>query len=192
MLPHLDRLLGFATRRTADVQDAEDALQDMCVRAWSAFDELRDATRVRPWLFRILRTVLSDTLVRSGRRQRLVPISRLEDVHESLVSSDKEGVFLEVVARIDAEMLVIALAAIPEDFAVAVELHDIEGFKYQEIADMLDLPVGTVMSRISRGRRLLAGVIAENRAAWSLGAGNSTVGSARAAQAIDASRRKGS
>ncbi len=140
------------------------------MRAWLAFDELRDPSRVRPWLFRILRTVLSDSLTRSGRRARLVPMSRLEDVHEALVASEGDSVFAEVVGRIDTEMLQEALDAIPDDFAAPVELHDIDGFKYQEIADILQVPLGTVMSRISRGRRLLAGVIVENRARWALGA----------------------
>ena len=76
VMPHLDRLLGFASRRTAAIGDAEDAIQDMCMRAWLAFDELRDSARVRPWLYRILRTVLSDALERSGRRSRLVQIGR--------------------------------------------------------------------------------------------------------------------
>lgn len=169
VMPHLDRLLGFAVRRTSDMSDAEDAIQDMCVRAWTAFDTLRDSTRARPWLFRILRTVLSDGLARSDRRHRLIPITRLEDVHETLVSGERDELFLQVVARIDAEILEAALRGIPEDFAIAVELHDIDGFKYQEIADILEVPIGTVMSRISRGRRLLAGVITENRALWALG-----------------------
>lgn len=167
--PHLDRLLGFAARRTVSFSDAEDAVQDMCVRAWSAFDELRDPARVRPWLFSILRSVLSDTFDRTGRRSRLVPLSRLEDVHEQFVSTDSDIVFSEVVARLDEEMLRMALDAIPEDFASAVELHDIEGFKYHEIADIVGVPIGTVMSRISRGRRLLAGVIMERRQQWALG-----------------------
>lgn len=169
VMPHLDRLLGFASRRTAAIGDAEDAIQDMCMRAWLAFDELRDSARVRPWLYRILRTVLSDALERSGRRSRLVPMSRLDDVHESLVAGEADALFGEVVARIDAEMLQVALDSIPEDFAAAVELHDVDGFKYQEIAEIVGVPIGTVMSRISRGRRLLAAVIVENRSAWALG-----------------------
>jgi RNA polymerase sigma-70 factor, ECF subfamily len=169
VMPHLDRLLGFASRRTPSISDAEDAIQEMSIRAWLAFDELRDATRVRPWLFRILRTVLSDSLERSSRRSRLVPMSRLDDVHEDLVAGEADAVFTEVAARLDGEMLRAALLAIPEDFAAAVELHDIDGFKYHEIAEIVSVPIGTVMSRISRGRRLLAAVILENRSEWALG-----------------------
>lgn len=169
VLPHLDRLLGFAARRTLELGDAEDAVQEMCMRAWVAFDDLLEPSSVRPWLFRILRTVLSDAFERRSRRQRLIPMSRLEDVHEDLVAGEHDVVFAEVTARLDAEMLQAALDAIPEDFAVSVELHDIEGFKYHEIADVLGIPMGTVMSRISRGRRMLAGVITEHRHRWALG-----------------------
>lgn len=192
VLPHLDRLLGFAARRTPELGDAEDAIQDMCMRAWLAFDDLQDAARVRQWLFRILRTVLSDSLERSGRRHRLVPMTRLEDVHEELVAGERDAVFSEVVARMDAEMLQSALAAIPEDFAAAVELHDIDGFKYQEIADIVGVPIGTVMSRISRGRRLLAGVIMEHRSTRALGLSPTADVSdgVRATRASGSNRRK--
>ena len=170
VLPHLDRLSGFARRRTGSIGDAEDVVQDACMRAWGAFDELRDETRVRAWLYRIVRTVLSDSLKKEGRRRQLVSITRLEEAHEAMVGGDPDFAFSEVVGRIEREVLHAALATIPEDFAVAVELHDIDGFKYQEIAEITAVPIGTVMSRISRGRRLLAGAIVENRAAWALGA----------------------
>ncbi len=169
VLPHLDRLCGFARRRTNSVGDAEDAVQDACLRAWGAFDELRDETMVRAWLYRILRTVLSDALKKDGRRRQLVSITRLEEAHEAMVGGDPDFTFAEVVTRLDREALHAALASIPDDFAVAVELHDIDGFKYQEIAEITMVPIGTVMSRISRGRRLLAGALAGNRAAWALG-----------------------
>ncbi len=164
VLPHLDRLLGFARRRTGELADAEDAVQEACVRAWLSFGELRDDSLARPWLYRILRSVLSDSYEKSGRRRQLVSISRLEDTHEELVATDGDDVFEEVAARIDGESLRAALATIPEDFASAVELHDIDGFKYNEIAEIAGVPIGTVMSRISRGRRLLAGAIASKRA----------------------------
>jgi RNA polymerase sigma-70 factor (ECF subfamily) len=86
-----------------------------------------------------------------------------------MLSNDDEGLFAEVVARIDSEQLHAALARIPQDFAVAIELHDIDGFKYHEIADIVGVPLGTVMSRISRGRRLLAASILAHRKAWALG-----------------------
>lgn len=169
VMPHLDRLLGFARRRTDDAAAAEDAVQEACVRAWAGFAELRDPTRARAWLYRILRTVLADARARDGRRGRLVSITRLEDEHDALMAGaarDGDALFAAVAARLDGAVVRSALAAIPEEFGAAVELHDIDGFTYQEIADVLGVPIGTVMSRISRGRRLLAGAVAAHRRAW--------------------------
>jgi RNA polymerase sigma-70 factor, ECF subfamily len=159
VLPHLDRLLAFAVRRTDLRADAEDAVQDACVRAWLAFDDLRDTARVRAWLYQILRTVLSEAQERRARRRHLVSITRLESAHEELVGGDRDLLFDQVAARLSGEAVRSALAQLPEDFAVAVELHDIDGFKYHEIAEIVGVPIGTVMSRISRGRRLLAGAL---------------------------------
>jgi len=165
VLPHLDRLLAFAVRRTNVRADAEDAVQEACGRAWLGLDELRDPTRVRAWLYRILRSVLSETEERSARRRQLVSITRLEEAHDDLVASDSDIVFEEVAARLTGEEVRAALEQVPDDFATVVELHDIDGFKYHEIAEIVGVPIGTVMSRISRGRRLLAGAVLASRAA---------------------------
>jgi len=160
VLPHLDRLLAFAVRRTEARADAEDAVQEACVRAWLHFDELREPSKVRAWLYRIIRTVLAEANERGARRRHLVSITRLEGAHQELVATDRDIVFDEIASRLTGEQVRAALAELPEDFATAVELHDIDGFKYQEIADIVGVPIGTVMSRISRGRRLLAGAVA--------------------------------
>jgi RNA polymerase sigma-70 factor (ECF subfamily) len=160
VLPHLDRLLAFAVRRTDARADAEDAVQEACVRGWMHFDELRDATRARAWLYRILRTVLAEMSERGARRRHLVSITRLEEAHVELLATDRDLVFDQMASRLTGEQVHAALAELPEDFATAVELHDIDGFKYQEIADIVGVPIGTVMSRISRGRRMLAGAVA--------------------------------
>ena len=170
VMPHMDRLLRFAQRRTLGLGDAEDAVQDACVRAWLSFGDLRDREKVRPWLYRILRSVLSDASEKNERRRQLVDITRLEDAHEAFIGGEPDIVFSEVSNRLDSEMLREALSMLPEDFATALELHDLDGFKYHEIAEIVGIPIGTVMSRISRGRRLLAGTIIANRAAWGLGA----------------------
>jgi RNA polymerase sigma-70 factor (ECF subfamily) len=130
-----------------------------------AFSELRDDTKVRAWLYRILRTVLSEVQQRSARRRQLVSITRLEDAHEELIGSDRDILFDEVAARLTGEEVHAALAQLPDDYAIAVELHDIDGFKYHEIAEITAVPIGTVMSRISRGRRLLAGAVLASRSA---------------------------
>lgn len=185
VLPHLDRLLRFAQRRTPSAVDAEDAVQDTCVKAWISFTDLRDSDKVRPWLYRILRSVLSDLGEKSDRRRQLVDITRLETAHEELIGGDVDMVFSEVAARLDSEMLSRALTMIPEDFATAVELHDIDGFKYHEIAEIAGIPIGTVMSRISRGRRLLAGIIVANRKAWGIAGSDTTPAASRVRRGTD-------
>lgn len=163
MIPHLDRLLAFATRRMNVRADAEDAVQEACSRAWLGLDDLRDPTKVRAWLYRILRSVLSENEDRNARRRQLVSITRLEEAHDELVSTEGDVVFDEVATRLTGEEIRAALAQLPDDFATVVELHDIDGFKYHEIADIVGVPIGTVMSRISRGRRLLAGAVMAGR-----------------------------
>lgn len=162
---HLGSLLGFARRRTMTLSDAEDAVQEACLRAWQAFAELRDDSKMRAWLYRILRTVLSDGLDRDGRRLRLAGTTPLDEVPEAALASEDDAVFAEVAARLSREAVHDALAALPADFAAAVEMHDIDGLKYHEIAEALDVPIGTVMSRISRGRRLLARAVSARKAA---------------------------
>jgi RNA polymerase sigma-70 factor (ECF subfamily) len=159
VLPHLGELLAFARRRTDSPEDAEDLVQEACVRAWQGIGELRQASSARPWLYRILRSVLGDAHEKAGRRRRLVSFTRLEEAHEALLGGDADAVFEEVLGRLASEAIHAALREVPEDFAAPVELHDLDGFKYHEIADVLGIPIGTVMSRISRGRRLLAGAL---------------------------------
>ena len=168
VLPHLDRLVSFATRRLGNVADAEDVVQDSFVRAWLGFRDLRDESRIRPWLFQIVRSVMSDFRIRRGRREVLAPTMQLDQAREDLAVSDEPGPFERLVDTISAGQIYEALRMLPEPFAVAVELHDIEGFRYHEISEITDVPLGTVMSRIYRGRKLLAGVIASHAASWDL------------------------
>ena len=102
-----------------------------------------------------------------ARRQDLVFIGELQAAHEEIIASEAPSPLDDLLARLEAGRLREALRSIPEDFSQAVELHDLQGLKYREIAEIVSVPIGTVMSRISRGRQLLAAflaVTAENRA----------------------------
>lgn len=168
VLPHVDRLMSFAYRRLGNRADAEDVVQDSFVRAWVNFGELRDEACVRPWLYRIVRSVLSDFHDRRGRREILAPTMHLDDAREDLAASEEPGPFERLVDSITTGQVYEALRMLPESFAVAVELHDIEGFRYHEIAEITGVPLGTVMSRIYRGRKLLAALIVTHSANWDL------------------------
>lgn len=168
VLPHLDRLVSFASRRLGNTADAEDVVQDSFVRAWLGFGELRDESRIRPWLYQIVRSVISDFRERRGRREILAPTLQLDPAREELAVSEEPGPFERLVDSIGTGQVYEALRMLPEPFAVAVELHDIEGFRYHEIAEITSVPLGTVMSRIYRGRKLLAALIVTHAANWDL------------------------
>ena len=157
-LSHLDRLVSLASRWTDD-HEAEDCVQETYARAWTAFDQLRDPKAVFSWLCQILRTVTSERRRTRARRQDLLFITELEAAHEEIVASDAPSPLDDLLARREAGRLREALRSIPEDFAAAVELHDMHGLKYREIAEITAVPIGTVMSRISRGRQMLAGLL---------------------------------
>ncbi len=159
--PHLDRLYAYARRRVATEADADDLVQETLLRGWQRFRQLRDPAALRTWLYRILTSLSAEQGRTKRRRMALVPITQLEDKHDELVASMRPGPLEELMAQQSSDAVHRALAALPEDFATAVELHDIDGFRYREIAEIIQVPVGTVMSRISRGRRLLAGMLYE-------------------------------
>jgi len=157
-LPHLNRLVALASR-WGNGDEAEDFVQETYARAWTAFHQLRDTGAVFPWLCQILRTVALEKRRTVARRRDLLFITELEAAHEEMVASDDPSPLDQLLARLEAGSLREALRSIPEDLAEAVELHDVQGLKYREIAEVVSVPIGTVMSRISRGRRLLAGLL---------------------------------
>jgi RNA polymerase sigma-70 factor (ECF subfamily) len=167
-LPYLDVLLGIAHRRTNDTALAEDLVQDTYLRAWEAFDSLVDEAQVRGWLARILQRVASDHYRTHLRRQTLFPVTCLEDEHSGILVSYHEGPLEALISRCSDERVEHALLQLPREFAEALELHDIEGFKYREVAEIMEIPLGTVMSRIARGRCLLVALILKDRRVWDL------------------------
>ena len=159
VLPHLDRLVRFACRRLKNPADAEDVVQDACTRAWLGFAQLRDESQVLPWLYRIVRSALSDFLERRERRERLAPMLTLDAPGGAVVASDDPGPLEQAIASITSERLYDLLRRLPAKVALPIELHDFEGLRYREIAELTGVPLGTVMSRIYRGRKALAALI---------------------------------
>ncbi len=164
VLPELDRLVAFARRLGAGDGEAQDWAQEAVTRAWRAFAQLEDDRSARAWLFRILRAVAADEARTRARRRALVDVIELEERHEDMVASDAPDPLQALLEAATAARVQAALDSLPEEFAAAVELHDLHELKYREIADVLGIPLGTVMSRISRGRRLLAAALARRAA----------------------------
>jgi RNA polymerase sigma-70 factor, ECF subfamily len=159
VLPHLDRVVAFARRLGADGIEAQDWAQETVTRAWRGFAQLADDRSARAWLFGILRAVAHDEARTRAHRRALVDIIELEAHHEELVASDAPDPLQALLGAATAAAVQAALDGLPEEFAQPVELHDLHDLKYREIAEVLGIPMGTVMSRISRGRRLLAAVL---------------------------------
>ena len=156
--PHLGRLVSFAYRRLENAADAEDVVQDACTRAWLAFAQLRDESLTLPWLYRILRSTLSDFVDKRSRREQIAPTLTLERVGDDAASGDG-GPLEHMIASISSERVHELLLMLPEEFALAIQLHDLEGLRYRDVAETTGVPTGTVMSRIHRGRKLLAALI---------------------------------
>jgi RNA polymerase sigma-70 factor (ECF subfamily) len=159
--PHLGRLLRFAGRRLRNLADAEDMVQEACTRAWLAFGDLRDEALVLPWLFRILRSTVSDLFEKQTRREQLAPTFTLDSIEDALHDRGN-GPLEDLIATASSERVHELLRMLPEEFALAIELHDLEGFRYADIASITGVPLGTVMSRIYRGRKLVAAQILMN------------------------------
>ncbi len=165
-MAYLDQLYGAAMRMTKNPTDAEDLVQETYLKAFAAFDSFTEGTNLKAWLFRIL----TNTFINTYRKKQRQPTSHtssdeLEDWQlaesESHSSTGLRSAEMEALDRIADTQVVDALAAIPEDYREAVFLADVEGFSYKEIAEIMDTPVGTVMSRLHRGRKLLKDKLTE-------------------------------
>jgi len=159
-MPLLDPLYNFARWLTHDQTEAEDVVQETFAKALRGFDSFAPGTDFRAWMFRILRNTFLTS--RTGLQARLtVPID-LEDEASSGITWDTPETLAIASATRDA--LQTALAELPIAYREVVLLCDVEEMKYQEIAEVLSLPIGTVMSRLARGRKLLRQILAAEHA----------------------------
>lgn len=164
-LPFMDQLYGAAMRMTRNPADAADLVQETFVKAFASWGSFQQGTNLKAWLYRIL----TNTYINIYRKRQREPyqdaIEELEDWQlggaESTTSVSSRSAEAEAIDRMPASAVKSALQAIPEDFRLAVYLADVEGFAYQEIADIMKTPVGTVMSRLHRGRRRLRDLLSE-------------------------------
>jgi RNA polymerase sigma-70 factor (ECF subfamily) len=164
-IPLMDQLYGGALRMTRNPADAEDLVQETMVKAYAGFRSFRDGTNLKAWLYRILTNTYINTYRKKQREPYQSAIDDLEDWQlggaESTTATSARSAEAEAIDHMPASVVKDALQSIPEDFRLAVYLADVEGFAYQEIADIMKTPIGTVMSRLHRGRRLLRDLLSD-------------------------------
>jgi RNA polymerase sigma-70 factor (ECF subfamily) len=154
-LDHLDSLYGYAMALTRDTSEAEDLVQETYLRATRAFGTLVPDSNLKSWLFTIMRNVWLNQLrhIRSG--PRFVGIGEEDADHSDWIGTSSADPHLLLVRKIEREEVRAAIESLPRTYREVVVLRDLEGFSYQEIANILECPAGTVMSRLGRAREKL-------------------------------------
>lgn len=157
IIPHMDALYNFALRLTTDPNDAEDLVQDTIVKAYRFFSSYEKGTNAKAWMFRILKNSFINNYRKTSKKPSQVDYDEVSSYYESIraertQTSDLESLMFREMMDDDLSN---ALTRLPEDFRTVVMLCDVEGYTYEEIANMLDVPIGTIRSRLHRGRNLL-------------------------------------
>jgi RNA polymerase sigma-70 factor (ECF subfamily) len=157
-MPYLDGMYAAAYRLTRNAADAEDLIQETFLRAYRGFHQFEPGTNLKAWLYRILMNTFINMYRKKQREPQTISEDEVEDwyLYSKIVGGGAEpSAEAQVLEKLPDEDVQEALMSLPEQFRTAVLLADVEGFSYKEIADIMDVPIGTVMSRLHRGRKAL-------------------------------------
>lgn len=156
-MPHMDILYNFALRTTGDPDDAKDLLQETFLKAYRFWDKYEKGTNIRAWLFRIMKNSYINRYRKETREPDKVDYEDVENFYDSIRDDSKETSDLQqrMFGNLLGDEVTTALQELPDDFRTVVILCDIEGLTYEEIAEFLNCPIGTVRSRLHRGRKML-------------------------------------
>jgi len=164
-LPLLDSLYSAAQRMTRNPTEAEDLVQETILLAYRNFHQFQQGTNIKAWLFRILTNTFINSYRKKSKQPERVDLPDVEDFYfmsesrrSDAMASDPE---MQVLSKFLYEDITAAIDRLPEEFRMVVVLNAVEGFAYQEIAEILDIPIGTVRSRLYRGRKLLQKLLYE-------------------------------
>ena len=175
-LPYLDQLYGAALRMARNAADAEDVVQEAYAKAFASFHQFKPGTNLKAWLYRIL----TNTYINSYRKKQRQPQEGFgEDIEDwQLAAAEKHtstglrSAEMDALDRMPDSVVTDAMGQLAPDFRMAVYLADVEGFSYKEIAEIMGTPIGTVMSRLNRGRTQLRKLLADHAASLGIGTGD--------------------
>jgi RNA polymerase sigma-70 factor (ECF subfamily) len=160
-VPHMDILYNYALRMTSNRDDAADLVQETFLKAFRFWDKYEKGTNIRAWLFRIMKNSYINKYRKETKEPDTVDYDDIQNFYQSIKaeSADPNDLQRKIFGGLLEDDVARALEALPEEFRTVVILCDIEGLSYEEIAEFVDCPIGTVRSRLHRGRKILRGML---------------------------------